>query len=215
MQKLVLVLLFVVAGSVSSQAQSLKELLYGGKLRMDSNAVLRKTDDLKARIDTAQKKPAEPVVASTTTPTAAPTDSVKRTAPVADSQAVAAEAGEPVTVDTVAAASAEVNTVAAPPKSNNQILKAYTDSLVTTLKAEVLSSKKIKKETYYITVGYEIDTNGQVTITNITTTPENALLQAQVKQRMEVYPPQLTPTLDSAGKPRKTKRNYNFSVTKD
>ena len=66
-----------------------------------------------------------------------------------------------------------------------------------------------------ITVGYEIDTNGQVNITNIITTPENALLQAQVKQRMEVYPPQLNPTLDGSGKPVKIKRNYNFSVTKD
>lgn len=203
------------AGAVTTQAQSLKELLYGGKLKMDSNTVLRKTDDLKSRIDTGQKKPAEtakPVLA------AAGVDSVKKVTPLGDTVAVAAATSDaPTQADTVAVAAAVTAAAAvpAPVKTNNKIWKEYSDSLVASLTTEVLPSKKIKKETYYINVAYEIETNGQVSITNVTTTPENAFLQDQVKQRLVNAPPQLNPVLDSNNQPRKAKRGYNFAITKD
>lgn len=178
MQKAILLVLLFIAGSVTTQAQSLKELLYGGKLKMDSNTVLRKTDDLKSRIDTAQKKPAEPakpVVA------VAAVDSVKKVTPQGDTVAVASSNNNTaVQADTAAAAAATVAAAAAavpppvPVKTNTKIWKEYSDSLVASLTTEVLPSKKIKKETYYITVAYEIETTGQVNITNVTTTPENA-----------------------------------------
>lgn len=212
MKKGIIVLLLIAAGSTAVQAQKLKDLLYGGKLRSDSNTVVRKTDDLSSKIDTAQKKP----VATAMAPTSA--DSIVREVPTGDAAVAAADRkASAVSVDSAATADVEGNAEAAPTpvKSNNRILKEYTDSLANTLKAEVLSNKKIKKETYYITVGYEIDTTGQVNITHVTTTPANALLQSQVKQRMEVTPPPLNPVLDSNGKPRKITRNYNFSVTKD
>jgi hypothetical protein len=219
MQKRFLILLLVLAGSMTTKAQSLKDLLYGGKLRMDSNTVLRKTDDLKSRIDTGQRKP---VVQEKTDMAAVPADSARTVAQQVDAAAntgvtkataavtdTAAASTNPVSVDTAVA------TAAVPTKSNNRIWKEYTDSLVNTLKADVLSSKKIKKETYSITVGYEVEATGQVNITNVNATPANALLEAQVKQLIETTPPQLSPTLDSNGKPRKIKRNYNFTVTKD
>lgn len=213
MQKGLLVLLLVVAGSVTANAQSLKDLLYGGKLRMDSNSVLRKTDDLKSRIDTGQKKRADTVNLAVA---AVPGDSVKKTDAPVDSAAVSIAINDSViTIDTAATAEAGTKETAVPLKTNTRIWKEYTDSLVNTLKTEVLSSKKIKKETYYVTVSYEIDTNGQVNITHVATTPENALLQAQIKQRMQVTPPVLNPVLDSANKPRKVKRNHNFTVTKE
>ncbi|ANE51427.1 hypothetical protein SY85_13850 [Flavisolibacter tropicus] len=219
MQKAILLVLLFIAGSITTQAQSLKELLYGGKLKMDSNTVLRKTDDLKSRIDTAQKKPAEPakpVVA------VAAVDSVKKVTPQGDTVAVASSNNNTaVQADTAAAAAATVAAAAAavpppvPVKTNTKIWKEYSDSLVASLTTEVLPSKKIKKETYYITVAYEIETTGQVNITNVTTTPENAFLLDQVKQRLVSGPPQLNPVLDSNNQPRKAKRGYNFSVTKD
>ncbi|HYH13892.1 MAG TPA: hypothetical protein VD794_01645 [Flavisolibacter sp.] len=213
MQKRMLVLLVMVVTSFAAQGQSLKELLYGGKLKMDSNTVVRKTDDLKSKIDTAQKKPApaeKPVAA------AVATDSINKvSAPTSSAVAATEVADSAAGTDTAAATEDAAPVAAAPVKTNTRIWKEYTDSLVNTLKAEVLSNKKIKKETYYITVGYEIDTTGQVNIVNVTSTPENALLQSQVKQRMEVTPPPLNPVLDSNNKPRKIKRNHNFSVTKD
>ena len=62
---------------------------------------------------------------------------------------------------------------------------------------------------------YEIETNGQVNITNVTSTPENDFLRDQVKSRLIVSTPQLNPALDSNNKARKVKRKYTFNVTKD
>jgi len=217
MKKAILVLLLVAAGATTVQAQKLKDLLYGGKLRSDSNSVVRKSDDLSTKIDTAQKKTVAAPMAPTSVDapgTAAAPAATAATTPVT---AAVSQKDSTAAVDTAAIADTEPKEEAGPTpvKSNNRIWKEYTDSLVNTLKAEVLSNKKIKKETYYITVGYEVDTNGQVNITNVSTTPENALLQAQVKQRIEVTPPPLNPVLDGNNQPRKVKRNYNFSVTKD
>ena len=89
------------------------------------------------------------------------------------------------------------------------------DSLVSTLKTEVLSSKKIKKETYYLYVDYEIGTEGQVTVNSVTASPENSFLQDQVKERLTLTAPQLAPVIDSSGKARKVKRKYNFNITKE
>ena len=210
MQKLLLILVLLVSGSISVKAQSLKELLYGGKLKMDSNAVLRKTDDLKARIDSGQKKPVDSVKNITANSTTIQNDSarviVSSVSP--DSGIVSSN------VNTVVNESA-LKTPAAPAKTNTKIWKEYSDALANTLKAEVLSNKKIKKESYFVLVAYEIDTTSQVNITNVTTTPTNALLQSEILQRLQNEPPLLSPMLDSAGKPRKTKRTHSFTVVKD
>lgn len=216
MQK-ILLLLLLMAGAATVQAQSLKDLLYGGKLKMDSNQVVRKTDDLKAKIDTVQKKPA--VAAEKVSP-AAPADSAKATALLKDSAAgVAITAAGTVTagVDSAATISEpETGTAAAPvlAKSNTRLWKEYTDSLVSTLKPEVEGARKIKNGTYHVLIAYEIDTNGQVSFTNVGITPANDLLQAQIRQYLDGTALQLAPMLDSAGKPRKTRRSGSFTITK-
>ena len=54
------ILLAILFASVSANSQTkLKDLLYGGKLKMDSGSVIRKDDDLSTRIDTSTKKPVE------------------------------------------------------------------------------------------------------------------------------------------------------------
>ncbi|MES1224991.1 MAG: hypothetical protein ABUT20_56405, partial [Bacteroidota bacterium] len=66
MKKIILLLAVVI--SVTANAQSLKDLLYSGKLKSDTGSVVRKTDDLSTKIDTAKKKPAElQIVKSTIT----------------------------------------------------------------------------------------------------------------------------------------------------
>ena len=124
-------------------------------------------------------------------------------------------------IDAAAEATATVNTgeaakeTAAPPKNNNKLWKEYTDSLTATLKTELLPSKKIKKDTYFLVVEYEIGADGQVNIGNVFATPENAFLQEEVKKRMALTAPQLTPVTDSSGKVRKMKRKYTFNLTKE
>ena len=201
------ILLLLVAVAFTARAQTLKDLLYSGKLKNDSNTVIRKTDDLKSKIDTGQKKEAAAVNLKTAAAAADSTRDIAQS--VTDSVTAEAEAKDSVMV----AEAAKESTV--PAKSNGRIWKEYTDSLISSLKAEVLSSRKIKKETYYITVEYEIDTSGQADVLNVVSSPENELLQQQVRERMLLTPPQLNVVTDSAGKPRKVKKRHNFNITKE
>ncbi|MFL5739645.1 MAG: hypothetical protein ACJ75B_05470 [Flavisolibacter sp.] len=248
------VLFLLLAAGMGARAQSLKDLLYSGKLKNDSNTVIRKTDDLSTKIDTTRKvvplteqtkvvadqpKPvadskvvmdqSKPLPVNTqkvTTTSAAPAvivgattakENLKTNAPigkivVADTVLAQGEKTMPAT-DNVAAVDAPVKTAA--PRTNTKIWRDYTDSLTKDLKAGALSSKKIKKGTYFIMVDYELGTDGMVSITNVTTEPGNDMLQAQVKEALESKPLQLAPYIDSSNAPKKVKRRYSFNVTKD
>ncbi|MDB5208888.1 MAG: hypothetical protein JWR72_3963 [Flavisolibacter sp.] len=205
------ILFLLLAGSITANSQSetkpsLKDLLYSGKLKLDSTAVIKKGDDLSSKIDTSTKK-AEPALSK-----AVPATGDLGKPPVPQLNTVAD--GGNIT-DSAAPAADAVKAPVTPAKSNTKIWKEYTDSLTTTLKTELLTSKKIKKETYFLTVDYEIGADGIVSILNVVSTPENAFLQDEVKKRMEFTIPQLVPVLDSSGKPRKVKRKYNFNLTKE
>jgi hypothetical protein len=207
MKKAILFLLLIGVAIINAQSQSLKDLLYSGKLKKDSNTVIRKGEDLASRIDTSTKKPAEPEKSpSATVSVSDQAKNITATSDVATStDAKDATAG---TVNTT-------NTNASLVKNNNQLLKHYMDSLVSTLKTDVLPSKKIKNGTYYLYVDYEIGTDGQANVTNVVSSPENDFLQSQIKERLTLSAPQLNPVLDSNNKPRKVKRKYNFNVTKN
>jgi len=213
------ILFLLIAFSFTAKAQSLKDLLYSGKLRNDSNTVVRKTDDLKSKIDTGERKvtPVKVVVAEI------PGDSLKRAKLPADSNAAVATAktAAPAVAsqgnDSAATTPAEAVAppAPAPVKTNSKIWKEYTESLVTTLKAEVLSNKKVKKETYYVLADYEIGADGKAELTNLTVSPDNAFLLEQVKQRLSDNPPAFTPVMDSSNQPKKVKRKFNFYLTKE
>lgn len=49
------VLFLLIFSASAAKSQTLKELLYNNKLKKDSSGVIRKTDDLKSKIDTSQK----------------------------------------------------------------------------------------------------------------------------------------------------------------
>lgn len=198
MKKCFLFLAMIISCTIAG-AQSLKDLLYSGKLKNDSGTVVRKGDDLSTKIDTTKKKPAEP-------------EKVKTVTVVRDSAT-----GSVIRTDTVlkatedAATEPPVNTAA--PKDNNRIWKEYIDSLATTLKAEVMPNKKIKSGTYYVFVEYEIGIDGQVSINNVSPSPENAFLASQIKERLTLSAPVMTPVLYN-GKPRKSVKKYTFTIEK-
>src|SRR5688500_12050673 len=113
MKKAIVFLFLIIA--VSADAQSLKDLLYSGKLKKDSNVVIRKGDDLSSRIDTGQKKPAEQEIAKNTT---TPGDSsVKKLNPLTDSSTATTGIE-----DSTAVVSPDVIDKNAVAKNNNQIL---------------------------------------------------------------------------------------------
>jgi len=231
--KYLILISFLIGGAFTVQAQekkqSLKDLLFSGKLKKDSTGTIRSTDDLSTKIDTTTKKETQVVATNTPTTNAPTTNAPTANAPTANAQptnnAVAPNAAAVTTVaasgsDTAAmkadtAAAVPVPVTSAPAKSNTKLLKEYTDSVVKILQDEALKSKQIKKNTYYIMMDYEIDPTGQVTFTDVTSTPENSFLQAQVKQILDSTPLRLNPVTDSNNQGKKVKRKQQFSITKD
>lgn len=192
------ILFLLVISSITANAQSLKDALYGGKLKTDTGSVLRKGEDLSSKIDTARKKPVE---AEKNKVVIVKTDSSsKKMVAIADSAMLV-----PATRTNNSAIT----------KDNNKIWKEFMDTVVSTLKAEVMSSKKIKKGDYYVMVDYTIGLDGQVAINTIFVSPENKLLEIQVKERFSIDTPRLNPVLSGNGSPRKVVKRSNFTITKD
>lgn len=226
---LLILLLFC---SVFADAQSLKDALFSGKLKVGTGTVVRKGDDVQAIIDsTAAADSVRKVVADSLTRDSiakvlmVQPDSVAGKAAV-DSVMQVMQAGKdsiaarttlpanPDPADTTASVG-EPATPAAPAKDNNDRWKEYVDTVSNTIKTEALPNKKVKKGTYYATVSYTIETTGQVEVNDVFLSPENDYLRDQIKSRLALEAPRLTPVLNSAGTPRKVTRKYNFTLTKE
>ena len=195
MKKGILFLLLV--STVTANAQSLKDALYGGKLKNDSSTVIRKTDDLSIKIDTSRKKPVEQEKIKLTT--------------VATDSSINKMTGATESAVIIAADKKDNN---AATKDNNKLWKEFVDTVTSTLKQEVMPSKKINKGDYYITVDYIIAPDGIVTIANLLLIPENKFLEQQVKERLSIDTPRLNPVLAGNGTPRKVNKRYNFNISK-
>jgi hypothetical protein len=201
---------------LNAQSQSLKDLLFSGKMKTDSGTVVRKGDDLKDKVDTAAKKPA-PAPVATPAPTAsdkakaapANSDSVKTaTIPAAVQAPVIAEAVKP------AEETAPASPQAVATRDNNKIWKEFVDTVLGSIKAEVLSSKKIKKGDYSITIDYTINVDGSVTIGNIFVSPESSAIQEQLKERLGIDTPKLNPMMNTNGVARKVNKRYSAVLSK-
>lgn len=227
--------------SVFADAQSLKDALFSGRLKNDNNTVIRKGDDLSARmVDTTRRAAVDTIIRfkgdSLTLDSIAKGMEVHRDTilvSTADNKVIsaatnvvpdtaAAVAAQTGAADTAAVAAAEGTEGGEAPKeaapaakSNNTLMKEYADSVARALNTEVLPNKRIKKGTYYITVTYAIETDGKVDITDVFVSPENAFLQSQVRNQLELEPPRLEPVTNSAGVARKVSRKHNFTLTKE
>ena len=198
---------------IPCSAQSLKDSLFSGKLKADSNLVKKsKINEQKPVADTAKK--ITPATVKKATP-----DSVAvviKNDPnkvVTDSVQVQTVTAETITTETVTAENATAN----PPQryeDNNKVWKKFTDQHIAIINTEVLPSKKIKKGTYSVMIEYEIGTDGVVTTKNVTSTPSNDYLVEQVKERMMANAPQLAPMIRD-GVPRKSSRRQVINFTKE
>ena len=196
MKKGILILLLII--SITARAQALKDALYSGKLKTDSGTVIRKGDDLSLQIDTSRKKTVE-------------VEKIKMNKTAVDSSMMKM----PVQADFAAMAGADKpeNNVAI--KDNNKIWKEFMDSVISELKADVLPSKKIKKDSYFVMIDYEIGTDGQVNIKNVTSLPENSILVQEIKAMLGSGTPLLNPVLSGNGQPRKVLKRFNFTLIKE
>lgn len=161
---------------------------------MDSGAVIRKTDDLSTKIDTTTKKPVVAEVEIVKAPVVVFSDTTM--------------------IDNATKRDSAVAISAAATKDNNVIWKEFIDELTTTLRSEVMSSKKIKEGTYSILLEYEIGVDGHITATNISAAPESSYLEQQIKERITLSAPQMTPLLGANGKPRKALKKQTIILTK-
>lgn len=208
MKKLLPLVFILIAGTVNGQ--SLKDLLFSGKMKNDSNTVHRKGEDLKDKVDTTTKKPDPAPVVSQVAVTPVPGTAGK--------DSVLAKAPEAVAVDSVNAADPAAP-VAAPAtvsvaRDNNRLWKEFVDTVISTIKTESLQNKKVKKGDYTVMIDYTINTDGSVTVGNIYVSPESDFLQLQLKERLNIDTPKLNPVMSSSGTARKTNRRYTVVITK-
>jgi len=208
MKKLLPLVFILIAGTVNGQ--SLKDLLFSGKMKNDSNTVHHKGEDLKDKVDTTTKKPAPAPVVSQVAVTPVPGTAGK--------DSVLAKAPESVAVDSVNAADPAAP-VAAPAtvsvaRDNNRLWKEFVDTVISTIKTESLQNKKVKKGDYTVMIDYTINTDGSVTVGNIYVSPESDFLQLQLKERLNIDTPKLNPVISSSGTARKTNRRYTVVITK-
>lgn len=195
MKKIILFAILVSAISANGQ-QSLKDALFSGKLKMDSGKVIRKTDDLSTKIDTTTRKPAEP-------------EKTQAVALTGDSLT-----GAPLTQEGDPAATGIASETNVPAKDNNTIWKEYIDELTGTLRTDVLPNKKIKNGTYSLLIEYEIDVDGQTSVKRVSCDPESSYLEQQVRERILLSSPQMTPLIGTNGKPRKAIKKYTLILSK-
>lgn len=214
-------LLLLLCSSVFVNAQSLKDALFSGKLKNDAGTVIRKGDDLSTKIDTATRKPpVDSAVAKAAAIDAPATGAIAATTgtPPVNSVAAGQEKKEVAATTTDSAAVTETaavpETTVSKTANNNSVLKGFMDTLVSTLKTDVLPSKKLKEGSYLVLVSYAIETDGQLSFTDIFVSPENNFLQDQIKQRLAIDVPRLQPETTSTGKPRKVNKKYKFTLEK-
>lgn len=185
--------LLAISFSVALNAQqSLKDALYGGRLKNDTGSVVKQSDDLKTKIDTSEKKTRE----------IAARDSAVRAVVVADS------VKKEWIKDNVVSASKEIA------KDNNTLWKEFIEKLNTDIRTEVIPSKKLKDGTYSVLIDYEIDVDGSVGVNNVSSDPSNSFLENQVKERILSGAPKMAPAVLSNGKPRKVNKKQVLSFTK-
>lgn len=185
------ILIFVLSAIVSSaSAQTLKEALFSGRLKTDSSSVIKKNDSLKLVSDSVFK---------------ARKDSIAAAKAVAQKNSNTANQPEANPTN-----SANTNS---PEKSNTW--KEFIDEYSGIIKKEVLPSSKIPIGSYSILIEYTIETDGNVTTNNVYCTPENAYLSQQIKTRMMINAPQLSPVLMSNGKPRKALKKQALTFVKE
>jgi hypothetical protein len=216
--KIFLLLLSTLLVFAVSAQQSLKDALYSGKLRLDTGTVIKKGDDLTSRMDSVKRKPAEvPVVKVLDTISVSEAGGIlpdSTTTAVVDSGGIFLTDAPLVTAPAGTPATGTPAEAVPGPATNNKIWKDYITELTGTLRTEVMTSKKIKSGTYSVLIDYEIGVDGTISVSNVSSSPANSFIEEQVKERITLTAPTLTPLLNSYGKPRKAPKKQTIVLNK-
>ena len=185
------ILFFVLCVIVSSsKAQNLKDALFSGRLKIDSSSVIKKNDSLKLISDSLFKVRKDSIAAA-------------KAATQKDINKVNSSEVSPTS---------STNTTTT---GNNKTWKQFIDEYSEIIKKEILPSSKIPKGSYSILIEYTIETDGNITTNNVYCIPENSYFVQQIKTKMMINAPQLSPTLMSNGKPRKALKKQSLTFVKE
>lgn len=210
-----LVLFTTLLLAISAKSQSLKEALYSGKLKADTGAVIRKGDSLKIQENMAQKVIEDSVKKAIADSLKKETIAVQKEKAIAAGKDTAGIVNDVTPINEgVAVTAIPAETAAALPKDNNKIWKGYIDSLSNTIKSEVLSSGKIKKGAYFVLIEYKINPDGQISVTSVTTDPQNSFLEQNIKDRLTLDGPRLNPVIDANGRARTVNKKQTLNFVK-
>jgi len=97
---------------------------------------------------------------------------------------------------------------------NNKVWKKFVDEYTPVINSEMLTSKKIKKGGYTVTLEYEIGTDGIVTTKNIICDPKSEQLTELIRERMMSNAPKLAPQIVN-GVPRKSNKRQVLIFVKE
>src|SRR5687767_781719 len=97
---------------------------------------------------------------------------------------------------------------------NNKVWKKFVDEYTPVINSEMLTSKKIKKGGYTVTLEYEIGTDGVVTTKNIICDPKSEQLTELIRERMMSNAPKLAPQIVN-GVPRKSNKRQVLIFVKE
>lgn len=97
--------------------------------------------------------------------------------------------------------------------SKQKLWKRFIENNTNILSQQANDSRKVKKGEYNIEIQYEIGLNGRVSTTGITCNPPNEFLNEQVAEFMK-RAPVLSPPVYSDGKPRKLNAVQPITIVK-
>lgn len=97
--------------------------------------------------------------------------------------------------------------------SKQRLWKRFIETNTQIISQQADDSRKVKKGEYSIEIEYEIGLNGRITTSGITCSPHNEFLREQVTELMK-RPPVLSPPIYSDGKPRKLSAKQPLTITK-
>lgn len=97
---------------------------------------------------------------------------------------------------------------------NNKTWKKFVDEYTPIINTEMLTSKKVKKGGYTVTLEYEIGPDGTVTTKNIICDPKSEHLVSLINERMMPNVPKLAPQIVN-GAPRKSSRRQILIFVKE
>lgn len=187
--------LFFISSTVT--AQSLRDSLFGGKLKVDTGKTYASKDTGKY----VPSKYSAPKVYNAGTVTSS-TDANKVTT-----------VNEGNKTEIVKPDESMPDSLNKTFYQKQKLWKRFIDVNTPIITQQADDTKKVKKGEYTIEVEYKIGLNGRVTTTGITSTPNNDYLVEQVTELMK-RAPVLAPPIYSDGKPRELNAKQTITIIK-